>query len=144
MSKNKEDPTSTDKELVALVPTKRQPGESKREWSKRIANQFFEGLRRHYEINGNLKQPRPEERKWKAMMTARKIVLNDVISFLLGWNEWLGYGFGVKEWVRGLCFVVLYVFASLISLRTVLCLLVIFLGHKLINWIFQKGKKDDQ
>ena len=49
-----------DKELVALVPTKRQPGESKREWSTRIANQFFEGLRRHYEIHGNLKQPRPE------------------------------------------------------------------------------------
>ncbi len=50
----------------------------------------------------------------------------------------------MKEWVRGLCFVVLYVFASLISLRTVLCLLVIFLGHKLINWIFKKGKKDDR
>jgi hypothetical protein len=63
MSKNTEKPTWTNKELVALVPTKRQPGESKREWSERIANQFFEGLRRHYEIHGNLKQPRPERRE---------------------------------------------------------------------------------
>ena len=63
MSKNTEKSTYTDKELVALSPTQRQPGESKRVWATRIANQFFEGLLRHYEIHGNLKQPRPERRE---------------------------------------------------------------------------------
>tara|TARA_B100000989_G_scaffold39794_1_gene25250 strand:- start:1006 stop:1197 length:192 start_codon:yes stop_codon:yes gene_type:complete len=63
MSKNTEKSTYTDKELVTLIPTKREPGESKREWSTRIANLFFEGLLRHYEIHGNLKQPRPERRE---------------------------------------------------------------------------------
>jgi len=52
-----------DSKLIGLHPTRRRPGENSRQRAKRVASGFFEALRELEKRQGDLRQPRPGEKR---------------------------------------------------------------------------------
>jgi len=52
-----------DSKLIGLHPTQRRPGENSRQRAKRVASEFFEALRELEKRQGDLRQPRPGEKR---------------------------------------------------------------------------------
>ena len=53
----------SNKDLVILDPLRKDPSESPAQFATRALSQLEEGLKAHKEKYGNLRHPRPEERK---------------------------------------------------------------------------------
>ena len=52
-----------DSKLIGLHPTRRRPRENSRQRAKRVAGEFFEALRELEKRQGDLRQPRPGEKR---------------------------------------------------------------------------------
>ena len=51
------------KNLIGLHPTQRRPGESSKQRAKRVVREFFEGLKELEKRQGDLRQPRPGDKR---------------------------------------------------------------------------------
>ena len=52
-----------DSKLIGLHPTRRRQRENSRQRAKRVAGEFFEALRELEKRQGDLRQPRPGEKR---------------------------------------------------------------------------------